>query len=258
MERKGYKVTNQDMKCRDFQFEIGKQYVHEGDIKMCGSGFHFCQQVNNCFNYYVFNSSNRVFEIEYGANVQHGDDKSVTDTITLVRELTWQEVLVLVNTGENNTGRSNSGDGNSGYRNSGDRNSGYGNSGYGNSGNRNSGDANSGYRNSGAFCTDQNPRLVLFDKPTTIFIKDWENSEVVQLMRKLEPTIWVAYSSMTPQEKQENSNAEICDGYLKTLTYKEMWANFWNDLQDDQKALFTSLPNFDADKFEEITGIKTL
>ena len=179
------------------------------------------------------------------------------------------------NSGDRNSGNSNSGDSNSGYsnsgnRNSGDRNSGnwnsrYSNSGHRNSGdwnsgdrnsgNRNSGDSNSGYRNSGAFCTDPNPTLVLFDKPTNILVRDWEQSEVVRIMSNIDPTIWVPASIMTAEEKAAHPKWETTDGYLKTITIHEAWSNMWGNLPEEKKQLFRDLPNFDADKFKEITGI---
>ena len=147
--RKGFKVTNKDMTCLSFQFELNKWHHVKGEIVACSNGFHWCKKADDCFNYYSFNSENRVFEIEAkGKTVDHGD-KSCSRSIRFVRELTWTEVLEEVNTGKNNTGRRNSGDRNSGYRNSGDWNSGYRNSGDWNSGDSNSGDRNSGYRNSG-------------------------------------------------------------------------------------------------------------
>ena len=247
---KGFKVTSNDMKCRDFQFELNVEYTHTGEIELCGSGFHFCLVANNCFNYYDFNPKNRVFEIEASGNVEHGGDKSVTSNIKLVREVSWNEVLNIVNLGSNNTGR-----GNSGYRNSGNSNSGDRNSGYWNSGNRNSGDSNSGYRNSGAFCTDSNPKLYLFDQPTDILIKDWENGQAVNLMYSIDTTIWVNSGIMNDEEKKNHPNWETTEGYLKTIPIKEAWSNAWHNWSEENRKVFTSLPNFNADKFKEITGI---
>lgn len=41
-ELEGYKVFSQDWTCRGFKYEVGKTYEHQGNIEMCGKGFHFC------------------------------------------------------------------------------------------------------------------------------------------------------------------------------------------------------------------------
>jgi len=38
---RGYKATDKNMQCRGYQFEIGKEFVHDGEFPMCASGF-FC------------------------------------------------------------------------------------------------------------------------------------------------------------------------------------------------------------------------
>ena len=149
MSIKGYKVFNPDWTCQGFRYEVGKTFKHDGNIEMCGAGFHFCQKISDCFNYYDFNSSNKVAEVEAIGHTETRDDKSVTDEIVIIKELTWHEVLNLANTGKDCTGNRNSGDWNSGDWNSGNHNSGDCNSGNWNSGNRNSGNCNSGNRNSG-------------------------------------------------------------------------------------------------------------
>lgn len=49
---KAYKGFNRDMTCRGFQFEEGKTYEHQGDVKLCESGFHVCQDPMDCLRYY--------------------------------------------------------------------------------------------------------------------------------------------------------------------------------------------------------------
>jgi hypothetical protein len=61
---------------------------------------------------------------------------------------------------------------------------------------------------------------------------------------------------MTDQEKVENKNAYITDGYLKVFEYKQAWANLWATLSREQQLSFKQLPNFNSKVFEFITGIK--
>ena len=60
---KGYKGFNKNMKCREFQYETGKDYTHEGDIKCCKSGFHFCENPFDVFSYYE-PANSRYCEVE--------------------------------------------------------------------------------------------------------------------------------------------------------------------------------------------------
>ena len=146
---KGYKVFNSDWTCRKFKYEVGKTYEHKGVINLCQEGFHFCKKLIDCFNYYSFDPKNKVAEIEAEGEIIERTDKCVTSKITIIKELTWYEVLDYVNIGKNNSGNCNSGNWNSGNWNSGNRNSGNCNSGNWNSGDCNSGNWNSGNWNSG-------------------------------------------------------------------------------------------------------------
>ena len=146
---KGYKAFNPDWTCRGFKYEVGKTYKIDGDIEICKEGFHFCQKVSDCFNYYSFNCENKVAEVEATGIVETEGNKSVTNEIKIVREISWQEVLVLVNTGNRNTGNRNTGDCNTGDYNTGNRNTGDCNTGNWNTGNWNTGNRNTGNRNTG-------------------------------------------------------------------------------------------------------------
>lgn len=277
---KGFKVTDKNMQCLGFQFELGKEFKQEGKIALCENGFHFCKKLAKCFAYYDFDPKNRVFEIDHGDAIGDEDDKMVTDCIVFIKELTWAEVLDNVNTGIGNSGYSNSGSFNSGNWNSGDRNSGnwnsgdynsgsfnsgIRNSGIGNSGKRNLGDWNSGDRNSGignsgdwnsgdwnsGFFNSTTSKLRIFNKETDVPIEDivfpsWLNFELVE---------WRSYDSMTDEEKKQNPDAHITGGYLKALDYKEAAQLSYAKASKEDQDLIEQMPNYDADVLFEIFGI---
>ena len=122
---KGYKVFDHDWTCRGFQYEVGKTFIHNGNIKMCGAGFHFCQKASDCFNYYSFDSNNKVAEVLAEDLVETRGDKSVTNKLTIVREISWQELLTIVNEGKDCTGLCNTGNWNTGRCNTGNCNTGF-------------------------------------------------------------------------------------------------------------------------------------
>ena len=88
----GYKGFESDMICQGFQYEVGQTYEHDGNIGLCESGFHFCRKMADVLNYY--NGHNcRYAVIEALGKVIDGEDKSVTDRIRILRELTREEVF---------------------------------------------------------------------------------------------------------------------------------------------------------------------
>ena len=124
-EVKGFKVFNSDWTCRGFQYEVGQTYEQEQSPSVCDTGFHFCKEARDCFNYYSFDPNNKVAEVIALGEVAEEGDKCSTNKLQIVREISWEELLTLVNTGKGNSGDSNSGHRNSGHWNSGHWNSGH-------------------------------------------------------------------------------------------------------------------------------------
>ena len=98
---KGFKVFNSDWTCRGFQFEVGKTFTEDVTPVCCDRGFHFCTKAADCFRYYSFDPDNKVAEVEALGDIDtnNDDSKCSTNKIHIIREITWQEVLDLVNLG---------------------------------------------------------------------------------------------------------------------------------------------------------------
>ncbi|NUU68471.1 hypothetical protein HQN64_20510, partial [Enterobacteriaceae bacterium BIT-l23] len=90
-----YKGLNKDLTCRDFQFEIGKSYNHEGKVEACGSGFHACECPFDVFSYYPPAESRYAETISFGVTdrKENGDTKIASASITIKTELTLPEFI---------------------------------------------------------------------------------------------------------------------------------------------------------------------
>ena len=246
-EVKGYKVFNPDWTCRGFQYEVGK--IFEEDVKpsCCDRGFHFCKKAADCFSYYSFNSKNKVAEVIALGEVDTDGKKSYTNKIQIVREIPWQELLTIVNIGKDCTGFCNTGNCNTGNRNTGNRNT----------GNCNTGDWNKSSFNTGCFNTEE-PKIMLFNKPSDMTYREWIDSDARYLLNQIPKDVveWVYEEDMTDEEKVANPTYETTGGYLKLLDESECGQLWWGSLSDFQKNYIRSIPNFDAEIFEQCTGIK--
>ncbi len=164
----GYKAFEKGLVCRGFQYELGKDFYHKGEIALCNSGFHFCKSLGEVYSYYTFGTDIVVAEVESEGDVidEEGEQKSVTNHLRITRILNAEEASNNNglnnlghsntgdwNTGHSNTGHSNTGDRNTGHRNTGDWNTGHRNTGDWNTGDWNTGDWNTGDRNTGDWNT---------------------------------------------------------------------------------------------------------
>ena len=289
---KGYKVFDPDWTCSGKQYTCPGKCEEKGGLEVCGHGMHFCQTAANCFSYYSFNSKNKVAEVIAYGEVKTDGDKSCTDKLEIVREIPWDEVLRITNIGKNCTGRCNTGDRNTGncntgYRNTGNGNTGYYNTGNGNTGNRNTGNCNTGDRNTGYWNTGnwntgnwntgdcntgdwnkssyntgcfntEEQKIMLFNKPSNMTYREWLKSDARWLLNQIPKYVvkWVYKEDMTDEEKAAHPTYETTGGYLKVLDESECGQLWWGSLSDEDKSIIKTIPNFDADIFEECTGIK--
>ena len=153
----GFKVFNPDWTCspngNTKQYACPGKFEEEGELYICDHGMHFCQTAADCFNYYDFDSNNKVAEVIAYGDVRTDGNKSCTDKLEIVREITWDEVLRIVNIGKNCTGYCNTGDCNTGDCNTGSCNTGSCNTGNYNTGSCNTGGCNTGNYNTGGYNT---------------------------------------------------------------------------------------------------------
>ncbi|EKP6364821.1 hypothetical protein P4B63_004494, partial [Salmonella enterica subsp. diarizonae] len=90
-----FKGFNKDLKCRDFQFEIGKTFHHDGKVEACGSGFHACECPFDVFSYYPPAESRYAETISFGVtdHEEIGDTKIASASITIKAELTLSQFI---------------------------------------------------------------------------------------------------------------------------------------------------------------------
>ena len=278
---KGYKVFNNDWTCTpNGSF---KQYVCPGvfeedvDLDICHKGMHFCENALDCFNYYNFDSKNRVAEVVAYGKIRKERDKSCTDKLEIIREISWQELLTIVNTGRDytgfgNAGNWNTGDWNTGNRNTGDRNTGNYNTGDWNTGDCNTGNCNTGDCNTGNWNTGdwnrsshstgcfntKEQKIMLFNKPSNMIYNDWLRSDARYLLNQMSKSVveWVHEKDMTDEEKAMHPDYKTTGCYLKVLDESECGQLWWDHLSRSDKDIIKAIPNFDEAIFYECTGIR--
>ncbi len=84
---KCYKGTDKNLRCRGFQYEIGKTY-ETPEARICETGFHACENPLDVFHYYA-PADSRYFEVDLEANEQteNNDSKRVGSRISILSEI---------------------------------------------------------------------------------------------------------------------------------------------------------------------------
>ena len=91
-----YKGFDKDFKCRDFQYEIGKTYEMDGNIKCYNRGFHACESPIEVFDHYDMLTS-RFAEVEQSGEIDKEDNstKICSSRIKIKAELKLADIINL-------------------------------------------------------------------------------------------------------------------------------------------------------------------
>ena len=89
-----YKGFDKNMKCRGFQYEVGKEYEMDGEVKCCNQGFHACKSPMEVWDYYdMFDS--RYAEVEQSGKIDAGENstKVCSSRIKIKAELKLADII---------------------------------------------------------------------------------------------------------------------------------------------------------------------
>ena len=91
---KSYKAFDENMQCRGFQYEVGKEYDMDGDIQCCKRGFHACESPMEVWDYYDMLTS-RFAEVEQSGKIstEAGSTKICSSRIKIKAELKLADII---------------------------------------------------------------------------------------------------------------------------------------------------------------------
>ena len=84
-----YKGFDSSLRCRGFQYEVGKDYEQEGNIKCCENGFHACEFPYDVFSYYAPGENSRYCIVTQSGEMDknEGDSKVASSKIHIETEI---------------------------------------------------------------------------------------------------------------------------------------------------------------------------
>lgn len=89
----GYKGTYNYI-CRSIKYNIGEIYSIDSPPILCSKGFHYCKKAEYVLNYYIIKSGFKLLEIEDLGDTIESIDKSVSNKIRIIREISDKEELL--------------------------------------------------------------------------------------------------------------------------------------------------------------------
>ena len=89
-----YKAFDKNMQCRGFQYEVGKEYEMDGEIKCCNRGFHTCKSPIEVWDYYDMLNS-RFAEVEQSGKIDEEEKstKICSSRIKIKAELKLADII---------------------------------------------------------------------------------------------------------------------------------------------------------------------
>lgn len=96
----GYKIFNEDWKCIDYCYAdengtaVGTVHKIEGELIICYNGFHFCEKLEDCFDYYIPIQCNKIAKVRAYGEIIDGCEKSCCSIIEIVEELHWDDIHI--------------------------------------------------------------------------------------------------------------------------------------------------------------------
>ena len=89
-----YKSFDKNMQCRDFQYEVGKEYEMDGEIKCCNRGFHACKSPMQLWDHYDMLNS-RYAEVEQSGKIDEEENstKVCSSHIKIKAELKLADII---------------------------------------------------------------------------------------------------------------------------------------------------------------------
>jgi len=158
-------------------------------------------------------------------------------------------------TGNRSTGDYSTGDCSTGNRSTGDCSTGNRST-----GNRSTGDYSTGNRSTGYWSISDNSSghfstvssMSSFDKQCTK--EEWDNFSKPSFLY-FDVTVWVESHKLSDKEKEDNEDHGNTGGYVKILDFKQAFQDSYKNATGEDRKKILKAPNFDADKFLEISGI---
>ena len=160
-------------------------------------------------------------------------------------------------TGNYSTGGRSTGNWSTGYRSTGNWSTGYWSTGNYSTGHRSTGNYSTGgwsisNYSTGHFSTEDYSGFGTFDKPCTV--EEW-SAVYKPYWIYFSLTEWVYKEDMNDKEKENNPSYKTTGGYLKVYGYQEAWRKAYDSATREEQLKIKDLPNFDKDKFKQISGI---